>query len=81
LEQADLLYAWDMAGVGNGPVTLRLSARSKDGGLAERRVHVFLNLPEPTPTPMPTPTATPLPTATATATPTPTPTPTETPSP
>ncbi len=80
-EQPDVLYTWDMAGVKNGPVTLRLSARSQDGGSAERRIHVFLNLPEPTPTPMPTPTAVPPPTATTAATPTATPTATETPTP
>ncbi|MCJ7512446.1 MAG: hypothetical protein MUO23_05695, partial [Anaerolineales bacterium] len=77
--QEDLLYAWDMAGVKNGPLTVRLTVRGKNGGSAERRVHVFINRPEPTPTPTPAPTVTPPPTATEA--PSPTPTPTETPTP
>jgi penicillin-binding protein 1C len=75
-EQPDVLTSWDMVGMRNGPVTLRLSARSKDGGSAERRVHVFLNLPAPTPTPTSIPTVTPSPTPTETPAPTPTATPT-----
>jgi hypothetical protein len=82
------LTDWDLAGVPNGPITLRLAVRSHHGGKATVIVHFVLNLPLPTATPTPTFTPSPLPTATdtvlpPTSTPTPTPTPTasETPSP
>jgi hypothetical protein len=68
-------------GVGNGPLTLRLSVRSERGGWASIIRHLNVLLPTPTPTPTPTVTPTPLPTETPTATPTPTPTFTSTPIP
>ncbi len=77
--QGERLLTWDLAGVKNGPLTLRLTVRGENGGSAERRIHVFINLPEPTPTPTPTPTETPTPTSTEA--PTAIPTPTETPTP
>ena len=73
----DELYEWDLAGVPNGPVVLRLTVRSQEGGRATVEVRFTLALPTPTPTLSPTPTLTP----TATETPSATPTPSETPLP
>ena len=75
------LFVWDLSGVPNGPVSLRLTVRSTNGGKASAVVHFIVNLPAPTPTPTPTasPTALP-PTATPTSTPSPTPTSSSTPS-
>jgi len=77
------LVDWEMKGVPNGPVTLRLTIRGRQGGRAEARVHIVLNLPTPTPTLTSTPTITPTPTQTRTPTPTSTPslTPTLSPTP
>jgi penicillin-binding protein 1C len=77
--QATRLFDWDPSGFPNGPVTLRLTVRNKNGGKASVVRHVVLNLPPPTATP----TVTPVPTATPTPSPTPTPslTPTSSPTP
>ena len=69
---------WDLSGLPDGPVTLRVIVYSKSGGTAEARVHFTVVRPTGTPTDTPTvtvtPTTTATPTATATATTTPTPT-------
>ena len=88
-EKAEKLAEWDVEGF-DGIYTLRLTLRGDKGNaIAERIIHVKMDLPIPTPTPTftPTSTATLLPTATATSTslpptetalPTNTPLPTET---
>ena len=75
------LFDWDPSGLPNGPVTLRLTVRSRNGGKASALLHLVLNLPVPTATPTttPTPTHTPTATVTHTLTPTTTPTPSEAP--
>jgi len=84
-EEVSDLFVWDLSGIRNGPIALRLTVRSRQGGKGSTIVHFLLNLPLPTATPPPTPTDTPTalpPTATGTPTPSPTltPTPSETPS-
>ncbi len=84
-EQVTRLASWDMAGLPNGVITLRLVLIGSEGRRVETRIRINLNLPA-TPTPTPTPTATPTLTPspappTDTPTPSPTPTPTETPAP
>ena len=73
---------WDLTGIPYGQVTLRLYMQADDGGYAEKRIRLNLNLPTSTPTPTevptPTPSATPVP-PTDTPTETPTPFPTDTP--
>lgn len=81
IAQPQKLADWDLTGVPNEPVTLRLLVEGTNGGSAEVRVHIRLELPTPTPTITPTPTVTPTPTPTLTPTPTITPTPTNTPTP
>ncbi len=83
LENPGELFVWDLAGVPNGPITLRLTVRGENNGKAGAELRLTLNLPTPTPAPTPTPTSTQAPTATSTPTPTetPTPTPTGTPTP
>ena len=83
LENPGELFVWDLAGVPNGPITLRLTVRGENNGKAGAELRLTLNLPTPTPTTTPTPTSTQAPTATSTPTPTETltPTPTETPTP
>jgi 1A family penicillin-binding protein len=90
-----ILYWWNISGLGNGLLTLRLQVFSDQGGKVETRLHINIGLPTVTPTPTPTftatepptltptETATPAPTNTPTATDTPAPTdtPTETPTP
>jgi penicillin-binding protein 1C len=70
--EPERLYSWDLEGLPNGPVTLRLSTRSQRGGNAIVELNLNLLLPTPTPTPTNTPTQTTTPTSTPTATPTPT---------
>jgi len=81
LQDPGRLIEWDLAGVPNGPITLRLTVRNTNGGKAGAELHLVVNLPTPTPTPTSTSTPTPTPTPTETPTPTLTPTPTETPTP
>ncbi len=82
-EQPEKLFEWDLADVPNGPVTLRLTVRSSNGGKATVAMRVIIALPTPTPTPTLTasPTLTPSPTASQTPTPSTTPTPSQTPTP
>jgi penicillin-binding protein 1C len=81
LENPGKLVDWDLAGIPNGPVTLRLGVRNTGGGEVSVERHLVIQLPTPTPTPTPTitPSLTPEPTSTPTPTPTDTPTPTEAP--
>jgi membrane peptidoglycan carboxypeptidase len=69
-EQPEKLVDWDLREVPNGPITLRLTVFGNQGGKAETRLHLTINLPTPTPvpTPTPTPTSTTTPTKTATNT-------------
>ena len=80
----DTLYLWDLSGVPNGTISLRLTLIG-DKTEVEKRITLNLSLPIPT-IPSPTPTETLAPTFTPTMTPTiemiipsETPTPTETP--
>jgi 1A family penicillin-binding protein len=67
--ESETLYAWDLTGIPNGPLTLRLTLMG-DHGDVQRLLHLTLELPAPTRPPTLTPTLTPIP---------PSPTPTETP--
>jgi membrane peptidoglycan carboxypeptidase len=78
-EESDHLIDWDPRDVENGYITLRLVVRSTEGGNAEDRVHLTINVPTPTPSPTPTDTITPTPSETMTPTITLTPTPSNTP--
>jgi 1A family penicillin-binding protein len=75
------VYTWDLSGMPNGQVILRLYMQGDGDGFADK--HISVNLVLPTPTAMPTSTSTPTPTVTPiptlTNTPTETPTPTNTP--
>jgi hypothetical protein len=77
------VYTWDLTGMPNGQINLRLYMRGEASNYADQNIH--LNLIMPTPTPVPTPTPTPTPTVTPTPLPTDTPTdttvPTDTPTP
>jgi hypothetical protein len=77
------VYTWNLAGIPNGQVTLRLFMQGDGNIYAEKIIHLNLNLPTPTPTPIPTETPTPTPSLTPTLTEIPTVTliPSETPSP
>ncbi len=85
VEQPAKLLEWDLEGMPNGRITLRLTVRSKRGGKATVELNLVLAMPTPTPTPTatPTPTLTPTPTNTPTPslTPSVTPTPSKTPTP
>jgi penicillin-binding protein 1C len=80
VKDVDELYEWDLDGIPNGQITLRLTVKGENDGEAAKHLHLRLQLPTPTPTPSPTPTPTPTtePTSTPTPTPTPSATPTET---
>jgi penicillin-binding protein 1C len=71
------VFTWDLSGMPNGQVFLRLYMEREGGGYADKNIKLNLILPTPTPTPTSTSTQTP----SATPTPTPTDTPTETPLP
>jgi hypothetical protein len=75
------LKTWDAQDIENGSITLRLVVRSENGGNAEHRLHITLNLATPTPTLTPTPTITVTPTPSTTPTLTLTPAATNTPTP
>jgi penicillin-binding protein 1C len=77
-DQPERLYTWDLDGLPNGPITLRLGVRSQRGGKATVELHLNLQIPSPTPTPTSTPTQTTTPTTSPTITPTPSETPTAT---
>jgi membrane peptidoglycan carboxypeptidase len=77
------VYTWDLTGMPNDQITLRLYMKGDGSYYADQNIH--LNLLVPTPTPTPTSTPTPTPTVTPSPIPTDTPTdttvPTDTPSP
>jgi membrane peptidoglycan carboxypeptidase len=73
-DEPEKLYSWDLQGLPNGPITLRLAVRSQRGGKAIVELRLNLMLPTPTPTPTSTVTQTPTPSVTPTATPSATPT-------
>ncbi len=79
VDEPEKLFSWDLAGIPNGPITLRLGVRSQRGGKAVVELHLNVALPTPTPTPTTTPTQTTTPTSTPTPTLTPTATSTVTP--
>jgi penicillin-binding protein 1C len=81
IDTATKVYSWNLEGVPNGPVTLRLYMQAEGDGYADKHILVNLNLPTPTPTPTFTPTFTPTSTSTSTRTPTPSPSATPTPLP
>jgi penicillin-binding protein 1C len=69
-----LLHSWDVSGLPNGIVSLRLTLIG-DKAEVDKQIKLNLNLPIPTvPTSTPVPSETPTPTFTPTPTPTPTPT-------
>jgi 1A family penicillin-binding protein len=70
------VYTWNLTGMPNGQITLRLYMQGAGSNYADQNIH--LNLIVPTPTPLPTPTVTPSPTPTVTPSPIPTDTPTAT---
>ncbi len=84
-----IVYTWDLSGMPNGQIILRLYMQGDGGIFADRNIRLNLLLPTPTPTPTststPTPSVTPTPipsdTPTDTEIPVPTDTPTETPVP
>ncbi|HEX2994994.1 MAG TPA: transglycosylase domain-containing protein [Anaerolineales bacterium] len=71
-----VIYTWNLEGIHDNRVTLRIHLSNGDDGEAERKLTLSINLPEPTATATSTPTEFPptaiIPTETATATPTPT---------
>lgn len=77
-----LLAEWNVSDIDSGPVTLRLTVFSRQGGKAEILLHIIIHKPAPPPTATstatPTATMTFTPTTTATQYPTGTPTPTST---
>ena len=78
------VYSWNLTGIPNGQITLRLYMQGDGSNYADQNIHLNLIVPTPTPTPTSTPTPTPLPTSTPlpthtfTSSPTPTDTPTDT---
>jgi membrane peptidoglycan carboxypeptidase len=75
------IYTWDLSGIPNGQILLRLYMQGDGDAFADRNISFNLNLPTPTPTPTSTSTPIPTLTSTPTVTPTPTYTPTELPIP
>jgi penicillin-binding protein 1C len=75
------VFTWDLTGIAETQMTLRLRMEGVNGGYAEKKVHLLLSLPTPTPTLIPTPTETPTQTPSETPYPTVMDTPTESPSP
>jgi 1A family penicillin-binding protein len=71
------VYTWDLSGMPDGNVFLRLYMQGDGNNFADKSIQLTLHLPTPTPTPTETATTTP----TFTPTPTITPTPSETPTP
>lgn len=85
IKDPESVYTWNLAEADNGHVLLRLRVESKDGGYAERLLHLRIDYTPPTPIPEPTETDVPEPTQTRrppdTPVPSETPRPTETPVP
>ncbi|MBE3067893.1 MAG: transglycosylase domain-containing protein [Chloroflexi bacterium] len=53
------VYTWDLTGIPDGQVMLRLYMQADSDGYAEKRIRLNLTLPTPTPTPTETPTPAP----------------------
>lgn len=79
--QSDLLYEWDLTGLPQGTLTLRLVMYSTEDTVAIKKIRISIQVPTSTPTATSSPTSTPTltPTSTPTYTVTPTFPPTETP--
>jgi penicillin-binding protein 1C len=79
------VYTWDLTGIPNGQVVLRLYMKGEGNTYADKSISLNLDVPTPTPTPTSTPTETPTPTPSVTPSPseapTETPIPSETPTP
>ena len=77
------VYTWDLTGMPDGPITLRLYMQGDGSNYADQNIHLNLIVPTPTPLPTSTPTLTPsiTPTPLPTDTPTETAVPTDTPTP
>ena len=71
------VYTWDLTGMPNGQIILRLYMQGDGSNYADQNIHLNLIVPTPTPMPTATPTATLTASPTATYTPIPTDTPTE----
>jgi len=56
-----LIYTWNMQGIQDNKITLRLYLANGDDNYAERRVTITLNIPTPTPLPTMTPSPTSVP--------------------
>jgi penicillin-binding protein 1C len=56
-----LIYTWNMQGIQDNKITLRLYLANGDDNYAERRVTITLNIPTPTPLPTMTPSPTSIP--------------------
>jgi membrane peptidoglycan carboxypeptidase len=75
------VYTWDLTGMPDGQITLRLYMQDDGNIYADQNIHLNLSLPTPTPIPTETPTPTPSVTPTQPPTDTPMDTPTEPPTP
>ena len=75
------VYTWNLSKAGNGKVSLRLRMENKEGGYAERVLHLKIDYNPPTPVPTPSPTENPTATMTNPPPPADTPVPTGTPIP
>ena len=73
------VYTWNLTGMPDGQVTLRLYMKGSGNSYADKNIRLNLVLPTPTATPTSTSTPTPTPTLIPTKTPTPQPLPTDTP--
>jgi cell division septation protein DedD len=63
------VHTWNLAQAGNGKVTLRLRMENREGGYAERVLHLKIEYSPPTATPTETPPPTAIPVATDTPVP------------
>jgi 1A family penicillin-binding protein len=72
------VYTWDLSGIPNGKITLRIYMQRDGSGYADKNIQLNLDVPTPTPTATPTETPTQTPTLTPSSTPTLTPTMTST---
>jgi hypothetical protein len=75
LPNPSLIYTWNLEGITDNKVTLRLYLSNGEDHYAERKVTITLNLPTPTPLPTMTPTLTEVPPTAAPPTTVPTDTP------
>jgi penicillin-binding protein 1C len=65
-----MVYTWDLTGMPDGQITLRLYMQGDGNIYADKNIHLNLSLPTPTPVPTETPPPTDTPTEPPTATPT-----------